>query len=255
MGKSFGLYLDQAQTRRLIFERRASSLLGLQLREVFKRRSQKVLESPIEVILYLHQSLDLSSNADLRSEMQASGFGDLVEFFDANIADAKALSSASANLKKLQAEVKELSHTLDKHGQAFSEAYQSAAKSACRIEGNDFSWSYMDEAPGISWTDIGTIACDWAMDSGHVEFKLAKSVSQGWLMAIIYSPSGDFDESPDVFEEIIEAPSLNGLLDFIQYHSALLDFWKCLRLLVDLEFPDEEIKVLRRRIDRLGVFD
>ncbi len=255
MNKSLKLRLGKTHATILTIERVETSPLGLRLRAVHKYRSQKVLESAIDILLFLEQTLDLTRNADYRSAMQANGFADLVTFFDANFASAEALGLAAANLKSWEQEVKARRQALAIQGAAFKESYESSAKSNCRIEGHDCAWKYADDTSDAKWIHLGKVACDWVLDSGHVDLKLAKPSKGDWKMAFTYPPRGDFDESSDVFEEIIEAQSVNGLLEYIQHHSDTLSFWDCVRLIINLDLENHQISLLRAKAQSEGLED
>jgi len=239
------LSFDQSDTVKIFITRNPNTDNEYSLSIVFKWRAEKKYDDLPEIIRYLDESINLSSNNEVRKIFIEAGFQELLNIFDSTrslVLEIKSLKTTSISnevkLTKLQKDFKNIvSQT--------SDSIVLEQKNKFRIYGSDEKWSYADEDKYYDWISLGSFYCQWNVDNGYLRLDLARSDCFAWVLKIEYPEVDDFGEKLEGRKLFIQSETLDGILSYVQKETAL-DFWEFVKSLIDLDRDDSDLIKLRK---------
>tara|TARA_B110000008_G_scaffold226594_1_gene228093 strand:- start:20 stop:787 length:768 start_codon:yes stop_codon:yes gene_type:complete len=239
------LSFDQSDTVKIFITRNPNTENEYSLSTVFKWRAEKKYDDLPEIIRYLDESINLSSNNEVRKIFIEAGFQELLNIFDSTkslVLEIKSLKTTSISnevkLAKLQKDFKNIvSQT--------SDSIVLEQKNKFRIYGSDEKWSYADEDKYYDWISLGSFYCQWNIDNGYLRLDLARSDCSAWVLKVEYPEVDDFGEKREGRKLFIQSETLDGILSYVQKETAL-DFWEFVKSLIDLDRDDSDLIKLRK---------
>ena len=225
--------------------RRLDAELGIQIVSVHKLRAQKIYSSAEDILLEMERILSRSDAHNLRKQISRGGFDDLLRFFDERIENVNANVQLRKDIELLQNTLEESEKDFRGDVSNFHSAYEKALRDAYRLLDYNADWSYGDEPDDVYWLDIGSVFCTWVLEDGYVNLKLARTDQSKWLLRIDFPRTVDTDDNEiEGAVEVIESSSVNGLLQYVE-DNITLNFWRCLRLILDSDLDATELNLLR----------
>jgi len=241
-GNSFSF--DQSDTVKVFITRNTEIEKKYSLSTVLKWRAKKTYDDFPEIIRYLDKTLNLSSNIEVRKIFIEEGFQELLNIFDSTKSLALEIKLLKATLDANEANLEKLQKDFINIVRQISENTVFEEKNKFRIYGSDDKWSHTDEDKYYDWISLGSFYCQWNVESGYLNLDLARLKDSMWVLKIEYPEVIDFDEKLDGRKLFIQSKTLDGILTYVQYETAL-DFWEFVKRLIILDRDDNDLIKLR----------